>query len=137
MESVLCAKCNEQITNGAFCEYDGNSYHPEHFICSTCGLTLSGKKFYKKPEGLICVACHDLILTPRCAECNQPIKSRVIKSSFGKNYHPEHFLCSVCWNSLEGWPFQEINGKLVCHDCIPKKRLFKKEERKSLKEDQL
>ena len=38
-------------------------------------------------------------------------------TALGKQWHPEHFVCSSCNTSLRNTGFMEENGRLFCEKC--------------------
>ena len=72
----------------------GESYHPYHFNCSSCGTELNSSAREIKDE-LFCLRCHDKMGIPICGACRRPIEERVI-TALGKHWHVEHFVCAKC-----------------------------------------
>lgn len=51
-----------------------------------------------------------------CSRCNEEITSRIL-SALGKKWHPEHFTCLECGNTIVEKTFNERNGEPVCTNC--------------------
>jgi len=115
-ELPTCGTCGKGI-NSAYCEALGKTYHKEHFCCSNCNVSLAEQEFYQKNGKLFCDVCLKQI-SPRCHSCGKSITNKIITAQ-DKQFHPEHFICNLCFNSLEGWTFAEKKGKLYCTECLP------------------
>ena len=42
---MYCAECKQLIVD-TYIDFDGKYYHEDHFVCSKCKTTLSGKQCY-------------------------------------------------------------------------------------------
>jgi len=51
-----------------------------------------------------------------CASCNNPIYGEVLQAT-GKSWHPEHFACGNCHQSLGTQQFFEYEGMPHCSNC--------------------
>lgn len=51
--------------------------------------------------------------TPYCESCQQEIFGPFV-SAIGRSWHPEHFVCAGCGDSLQNQGFIEEGGKLYC-----------------------
>ena len=52
----------------------GRTWHPEHFICGGCSMSLGGSSFFEKDGAPFCPECYFERFSPRCGLCNQPIR---------------------------------------------------------------
>lgn len=54
-----CSNCSQPITDKCVTATNGNKYHPHHFTCTGCGISLVGKA-YRDDEGEIyCLTCKE------------------------------------------------------------------------------
>jgi len=111
--SGTCAHCLNPII-GPLIEASGKRFHPEHFVCSSCKVTLHGKEYYEPDGAINCKDCYHKQL-PLCAKCGGKILTRaVVLVDIQKAWHPEHFSCATCGILLEGKEFYTQNGKPYC-----------------------
>ncbi|XP_041485693.1 PDZ and LIM domain protein 5-like isoform X2 [Lytechinus variegatus] len=54
--------------------------------------------------------------TPFCDSCNEQVRGSFV-TAFGRNWHPEHFVCAHCHENLQGKGVIEDKGKIFCEDC--------------------
>lgn len=114
----VCGTCNKEI-EGTSLNALGKTYHPEHFVCTTCKKPISDK-FQTSNDEPYCSDCYEKEFLDKCEKCKQPIKEKVVKA-MGYSWHPEHFQCSECKTSIANEPYQEKDGKAVCQKCYLKK----------------
>lgn len=115
-----CKNCNDSIRD-QYIKAGENYFHPDHFVCSTCGIKLVGKKFKVNEENqdVLCMDCHikriDLAQVGNkiCAKCLQPIVGEFIVLK-GQNMHPEHYRCEECGCAFVGGNCHEFEGALYC-----------------------
>ncbi|XP_043415887.1 transforming growth factor beta-1-induced transcript 1 protein isoform X3 [Prionailurus bengalensis] len=69
----LCGSCNKPIA-GQVVTALGRTWHPEHFICGGCSMSLGGSSFFEKDGAPFCPECYFERFSPRCGLCNQPIR---------------------------------------------------------------
>ena len=106
-----CASCGHLITTN-YISALGQKYHPEHFNCAQCKCVLNIKA--KEHNGkLYCPEDFDRITSRTCALCRRPIAGRSV-SALGKQYHPEHFVCSKCQKPFGSFQWWEYKGKPYC-----------------------
>eukprot|EP01119_Soliformovum_irregulare_P001135 TRINITY_DN1084_c0_g1_i1.p1 TRINITY_DN1084_c0_g1~~TRINITY_DN1084_c0_g1_i1.p1 ORF type:complete len:183 (+),score=5.76 TRINITY_DN1084_c0_g1_i1:107-655(+) len=114
--SVKCASCHGSIV-GPCLEALGKKWHPDHFMCTTCKVVLSGQ-YFSTDDGLpYCERHYYEAMGLICAECEKPIVSLKCVPFGQKKYHPEHFKCTYCKTSLVGQPVQKQNEKPYCKKC--------------------
>ncbi|KAI8813902.1 hypothetical protein BJ742DRAFT_900551, partial [Cladochytrium replicatum] len=107
-----CSRCGSDLQPKKFIVFGGGLCHPHHFNCAMCKEVL--KENCKEHEGkLYCPADYELITSPVCHTCKRPIKGRSI-TAFGKQYHPEHFVCSRCEKPFENGLYWEFRNKPLC-----------------------
>ncbi|TPX31920.1 hypothetical protein SmJEL517_g04872 [Synchytrium microbalum] len=107
----LCERCKKPIT-GAPLILKGQRFHAHHFSCAQCKQELSTK--CKEHEGkLYCATCFDGLSSKMCNACRGPIYGRSI-TAFGKQFHPEHFVCSKCERPFASSQYWEYGNKPYC-----------------------
>ena len=67
-----CRTCNKMIM-GQVVTAMGNTYHPEHFICSHCEKELGTETFFERDDNPYCEECCHFLFSPKCAYCDGPI----------------------------------------------------------------
>jgi len=108
-DSMRCAGCGKEITEGKWIEAEGLFFHSNHFLCDNCKKPLKTLHYFTNNGLRYDSACYFATIAKRCAYCNEPIASEYIIQD-GKNYHKrcydEHIAlhCSVCGEVIEG-PF--------------------------------
>ncbi|KCV67634.1 hypothetical protein H696_05921 [Fonticula alba] len=108
-----CAKCQKPImSKNELIVYQRERYHARHFSCHSCSsvLTADCKELDDK---LYCQPCHQKALSATCDVCRRPIDGRSI-SALGKQFHPEHFVCTRCEKPFGQSSFFEYEGKPYC-----------------------
>eukprot|EP01112_Ceratiomyxa_fruticulosa_P001189 TRINITY_DN1118_c0_g1_i1.p1 TRINITY_DN1118_c0_g1~~TRINITY_DN1118_c0_g1_i1.p1 ORF type:complete len:184 (+),score=22.28 TRINITY_DN1118_c0_g1_i1:294-845(+) len=100
MSLPICSACNgpiEEVVLNAF----GMAWHPEHLVCNTCGKDFGdGSRCEEGADGFAYCSQHYLeAFAPKCGGCNQPIVGTVI-NAMNRSWHPEHFVCATCKQSL-------------------------------------
>ncbi|MGH0135003.1 UNVERIFIED_CONTAM: hypothetical protein FKN15_006378 [Acipenser sinensis] len=117
----ICQKCHAIIDELPLI-FKNDPYHPDHFNCTNCGKELTADARELKGE-LYCLPCHDKMGVPICGACRRPIEGRVV-NAMGKQWHVEHFVCSVCERPFQGHPYYErggatsiAKGTLTCCIC--------------------
>lgn len=72
----ICGGCNEKIEGkyvNAMCKF----FHPEHFKCHECQMSIGMNRFTEKNGKPYCEADYQRLFVPNCAHCNEPIKGNV------------------------------------------------------------
>lgn len=111
-----CLACKNPILSNYIAALEGY-WHPDCFICQEqgCGPFKQGSFF--ELDGLPYCEKHFLARKgAACAQCSQPINGKCV-SAMGRRYHPHHFLCTFCQNTLTQGIFKEHNDKPFCHSC--------------------
>jgi hypothetical protein len=111
---MTCKSCKQPITGKAITALN-SVWHPEHFSCQICRKPF-GQGFYQH-EGLLYCEQHfyEVAKVIRCAACQQPIVGQCL-TALGKQWHPEHFVCSLCTNPLAP-DYKEKDNKAYCPRC--------------------
>ncbi|KAM9146745.1 transforming growth factor beta-1-induced transcript 1 protein isoform 4-T4 [Pangshura tecta] len=68
----LCASCQKPIA-GQVVTALGNTWHPEHFVCTHCQKEMGGSNFFEKDGAPYCERDYFQLFSPRCGLCNEPI----------------------------------------------------------------
>lgn len=111
-----CLACKKPILSNYIAALEGY-WHPDCFICQEpgCGPFKQGSFF--ELDGLPYCESHFLARKgAACAQCSMPINGKCV-SAMGRRYHPQHFLCTFCQNTLTQGIFKEHNDKPFCHSC--------------------
>ena len=116
---LRCARCKKQI-NGSYVNALKKAWHRECFRCEGCGRSIQESSFSQKEGKVYHRECYQKLFHPRCAKCDQVIIG-AYTTALGKNWHPEHFTCTVCQKPL-GKKFCERDGKPYCEEDY--KKLF-------------
>nr|XP_033802529.1 transforming growth factor beta-1-induced transcript 1 protein isoform X2 [Geotrypetes seraphini] len=108
----LCASCQKPIA-GQVVTALGQTWHPEHFVCSHCQKEMGGTNFFEKDGLPYCERDYFHLFSPRCGLCNEPILDKMV-TALDKNWHPEHFCCVKCGRPFGEEGFHERDGKQYC-----------------------
>eukprot|EP01104_Vermistella_antarctica_P009817 TRINITY_DN256_c0_g1_i4.p2 TRINITY_DN256_c0_g1~~TRINITY_DN256_c0_g1_i4.p2 ORF type:complete len:466 (-),score=122.43 TRINITY_DN256_c0_g1_i4:876-2273(-) len=119
MFAPRCSCCEAIITENAI-NVMGKAFHPDHFVCTGCGMKLKGK-IYKEHDGdAYCDQCIKARLVEidaeihLCAKCKKPIYGEYILIK-GQRMHPEHYTCDMCGKEFKGGQdCHEYQDKLYC-----------------------
>ncbi|CAI2164670.1 10527_t:CDS:2 [Funneliformis geosporum] len=95
-----CAGCGKSIS-GNMLTAMGKKWHPGHFVCKQCGISLEHVAFFENDGNPYCHLDFHELFSPRCGHCETPIEGKSI-SALGKSWHPGHFFCRECGNPFEG-----------------------------------
>jgi len=117
-----CDVCQEPIV-GRLVNAAGKTYHPDHFVCESCSQPFPGGKFMVGPDKkLYCEEDFMTLFTKVCTVCKDVIRGKVVNTSSGKSYHPEHFLCIACGENLVGKQYKvhKEKGDIYCPVCLEK-----------------
>ncbi|KNC74317.1 hypothetical protein SARC_13132 [Sphaeroforma arctica JP610] len=111
-KTIKCAMCPKGLDD-YFLVFKGQRIHPEHIPCKNCALPLShlGRE---KASKWYCHSCYEQIgAMPTCAACKRAIEGRSF-SALGKEWHPDHFVCTKCECPFAGDAFFEYRGVPYC-----------------------
>lgn len=115
--SSRCRACHQPIY-GDCINALGSQWHPEHFNCQFCHEAFTGM-FYELDGLPYCSTHYYQQMGETCAGCDQPIAGTSVEA-MGKKWHPEHFVCAFCMNTLSGTSYTEKNSKPYCKGCHSK-----------------
>ncbi len=116
MKALLCAGCGKAI-EGRYITALDKKWHPEHFVCEICQLSLQGETFIEHEGHPHHQACYVEQFAPRCAGCEKPIEGHYI-TALDKKWHAEHLVCSHCQKPLAGGRFAEREGQPYHEHCL-------------------
>lgn len=107
-----CGGCGAKITQGAIVTVKGLSFHPQHFACANCGVSLQSglgsssngvyifETFGATPRAM-CGRCHATASGRVCCSCSQPILGQHVVAD-GRQYHNHCWVCAGCKRELAG-----------------------------------
>ncbi|KAL2806040.1 leupaxin isoform 1 [Daubentonia madagascariensis] len=107
-----CASCRKPIA-GKVIHALGQSWHPEHFICTHCKEEIGSSPFFERSGLAYCPKDYHHLFSPRCAYCAAPILDKVL-TAMNQTWHPEHFFCSHCGEVFGTEGFHEKDKKAYC-----------------------
>jgi paxillin len=114
-----CKRCVQPIVENFISALDAY-FHPSCFVCVECGVAFNATSFYEYQDMPYCELHYHLKRGSLCNSCSQPINGRCI-TALNKKYHPEHFNCSFCLQTLNKGTFKTCpNEKPYCHQCFQK-----------------
>ncbi|GAA50802.1 paxillin [Clonorchis sinensis] len=111
-----CSGCNRTITDSYITALDV-PWHRACFVCQDCGKPLSGSNFHEVDGYPFCEAHFYQRRGLLCYACSKPITGRCV-NALGRRYHPEHFKCAYCLQTLQTGTFKEHSSKPYCHQCF-------------------
>ncbi|KAF0546384.1 LIM-domain-containing protein [Gigaspora margarita] len=117
--SLDCAGCGKAII-GKVLTAMGKRWHPEHFNCKKCGITLEYVAFFEKDGYPYCHLDYHELFSPKCGHCGNTIEGPFI-TALGKSWHQGHFFCRECGDPFEAGGFMVKDGFPYCEkDWIKK-----------------
>jgi len=116
LQQGICASCRKPI-QGDIVQALGKQYHPDHFICTSCGTVLGSGNFYEQEGQPQCENCFHNHFCMTCAACNLPITNQVI-NALNANWHPNCFNCTNCLGPFHDGAFFEKDGRPFCSTCF-------------------
>ena len=93
----------------------GKTFHPDHFVCTTCKVKLTGKIYQVNGEPT-CDGCFNKQIS-LCEKCNQPISGQSLRA-LNKKWHLDCFQCGQCSVNIAKATFMEKNGTPYCETCF-------------------
>lgn len=101
-----CAGCSEAILDDEYFTALNQTWHVEHFICTTCRQPFDQGKFFMVGDKPYCNE-HSRQAKPKqsrgiCDYCQKDIFDAEYMDAQGKKWHKEHFLCDKCGLTMEG-----------------------------------
>ncbi|KAI5717624.1 leupaxin-like [Diaphorina citri] len=97
------------------------TWHPDHFVCISCGTKLLYKGFYEREGNAFCTACYEGKFCPKCFGCGKPITETAIKVH-DRKWHEACFRCGRCRRPISGPTFRVCEADVVCVECSEKGR---------------
>ncbi|KAL1459833.1 hypothetical protein WDU94_011786 [Cyamophila willieti] len=94
----------------------GHTWHPDHFVCVSCGTKLLYKGFYEKEDNAFCTDCYEGKYCPKCHGCGGSITDTAIKVS-DKKWHEDCFKCGRCRRLISGPTFRISDAEVICVAC--------------------
>jgi len=110
--SPRCAYCQGPILDKCVSALD-QTWHPEHFLCSSCGNQFGDEGFHEKENAAYCRACYFHQFAPKCGGCSLPITENYV-SSLNLQWHPNCFVCKECQSPFNDGAFFEHEGFPYC-----------------------
>ena len=98
-----------RTNRGPFVSAIGKTWHPDHFCCSSCHVSLQNQAFVEENNQLYCEKCYNAHYAPKCAHCNNAIIGVslfllfffiVLCSFFSKKFVRSEIL--LLWNWFKG-----------------------------------
>jgi hypothetical protein len=71
--TLNCASCGKPISGNVLSAM-GKKWHPDHFACKKCGITLEHVAFFEKDGDPYCHLDFHELFSPRCGYCETPIE---------------------------------------------------------------
>lgn len=111
---VRCAACDEFIEEGELFEALGRKWHPDCFVCTSCGDAFPEGRFFEH-DGL--PFCEQHYAENFCDPCACGCGARTVGETLevaGRRFLPGHLRCSVCANEIQVAFFD--SDKPYCED---------------------
>jgi len=98
-----CTKCLKPML-GEIIEYEGQPYHVDCFICSTCLNPLGESSFIPREGKVFCENCFCMEFGKICKKCGLTVSPTHGHGLVyrGEHYHSDCFVCTHCSQSLSG-----------------------------------
>uniref|UniRef100_A0A5F8HA57 Paxillin n=1 Tax=Monodelphis domestica TaxID=13616 RepID=A0A5F8HA57_MONDO len=110
--SPRCHYCNGPILDKVVTALD-RTWHPEHFFCAQCGAFFGPEGFHEKDGKAYCRKDYFDMFAPKCGGCARAILENYI-SALNTLWHPECFVCRVCFTPFVNGSFFEHDGQPYC-----------------------
>lgn len=108
-----CGHCDE-IIKGQYITALEQSWHVDHFVCTTCSQPFQGNEFRKHENKPYCEAHFNELFAVNCDSCGTQIKGQAFEA-LDKKYHLECFKCEVGGHLIgESSTFHAYNEKIYC-----------------------
>jgi len=113
----ICESCRKPI-HGQVISAIGRTFHPEHFNCVSCGMSLVTQEFFTTEENKgICRKCYTTSTGLLCAHCNLAIAEGQAIEALGKKWHINHFVCTQCNQPFPGGSYLAKDNMPFCEQC--------------------
>jgi predicted RNA-binding Zn-ribbon protein involved in translation (DUF1610 family) len=87
--------------------------------CAQCLETLPDGAFFEQDGRLYCEVDYLLLFGDRCARCGEAVVGRCL-NALDLKWHPDHFTCDECGQTLAGSSFFKRLGRPFCKPCNEK-----------------
>eukprot|EP01129_Flabellula_baltica_P015416 TRINITY_DN782_c0_g1_i1.p1 TRINITY_DN782_c0_g1~~TRINITY_DN782_c0_g1_i1.p1 ORF type:complete len:878 (+),score=171.93 TRINITY_DN782_c0_g1_i1:90-2636(+) len=111
----ICAGCRQPIMGGTI-QALGKQYHPEHFMCTSCGSLLGAGNFFEQEGQPQCENCFQNYYSMRCAACGLAITNQVL-TALDQHWHTHCFVCTNCLGPFDDGNFFEKDSRPYCSNC--------------------
>ena len=124
--SPRCAACDRPI-RGEYVTALGKTWHPEHFVCTTCKKPFGKDAFVKHRGRPYHERCYLERFAPRCDVCGASIRGPYVTTTTGETFCEHHKgeipECSSCGrlasDRLTGGFVRYQDGRVICNLCRP------------------
>ena len=120
--SPRCEECGEPIS-GQYLKVKDKVWHPEHFVCSDCGILLDSG-FFERGGKIFCEEHFLERFGQRCSLCSKPMKGEYIQDFWGNKYCSSHadlphcFSCGrVISKRISGGGIRYADERVICEIC--------------------
>eukprot|EP00456_Euglypha_rotunda_P019871 TRINITY_DN1751_c1_g1_i1.p1 TRINITY_DN1751_c1_g1~~TRINITY_DN1751_c1_g1_i1.p1 ORF type:complete len:204 (+),score=23.98 TRINITY_DN1751_c1_g1_i1:27-614(+) len=121
-----CEHCKQKIPpDVSFLAVMGKHYHPDHFVCATCGKGFKGGKYFAKDDKPYCEEHFYLLSARKCTTCGQPVTEKQEKVTLGdKVFHTKCVQCFHCHGPFPvGDMLKKEIGRAVQQECRDRSRM--------------
>jgi paxillin len=111
-----CAHCKHAILE-EYVSALGKIYHPEHFVCKVCKMSLGDQEFFEYQGGVFCQKDFVEHCAEKCSVCKKGIfDDRVDVVELNQSFHESCFVCSHDKHPISNdESFHIHEGKIICH----------------------
>jgi paxillin len=89
-------------------------WHPEHFTCAQCKLSLHNQPFIIIQDKAYCRTDYLRLMGFTCGRCGNVIEEESYLIIKEKKYHANCKLCEVCGDTLIGKEYFDLRGQHIC-----------------------
>ncbi|XP_074134177.1 prickle planar cell polarity protein 3 isoform X2 [Sminthopsis crassicaudata] len=119
---AICEQCGKQIGGGDLAVFasragHGTCWHPQCFLCATCGELLVDLIYFYQAGKIYCGRHHAECLRPRCQACDEIIFAAECTEAEGRHWHIRHFCCFDCEGPLGGQRYVMRGSRPHCGAC--------------------
>ncbi|XP_020832143.1 prickle planar cell polarity protein 3 isoform X2 [Phascolarctos cinereus] len=119
---AICEQCGKQIGGGDLAVFasragHGTCWHPQCFLCATCGELLVDLIYFYQSGKIYCGRHHAECLRPRCQACDEIIFAAECTEAEGRHWHIQHFCCFDCEGPLGGQRYVMRGSRPHCGAC--------------------
>jgi hypothetical protein len=119
----LCNYCGKPVWD-RYIVAEGQTWHPEHFLCASCGRPIQEASYQTSEGQRYHQACFRERVLPRCVYCQKPLEGRYALDGWGNAFceiHRKQFpACSFCHRLIpprEQTPGWQAYGSRRCTVC--------------------